>query len=123
VALCSAVAAALSLASVSAFAQGKAVADIGGVIGLWHLFPSALKYVQGVREMVDIVGPDHVGIGMDWPIEGINHIWPDQTEGMMYTVIREMLKLGKSRSVGTIATRDISKVRLLTSAAFCFEGR
>ena len=31
---------------------------------------------------------------MDWAIESINHIWPDQTEGMMYTVIGEMLKQG-----------------------------
>ena len=77
--------------------HAKAVADTGGVVGIWHLFPTPEKYVQGVREMVDIVGADHVGIGMDWPIEGINHIWPGQTEGMMYTVIGEMLRQGFSK--------------------------
>ena len=74
--------------------HAKAVAITGGVIGIWHISPSAEKYVQGVREMVEIIGTDHVGIGMDWPIEGINHIWPGQTQGMMYAVVGEMLKQG-----------------------------
>jgi membrane dipeptidase len=74
--------------------HAKTIADAGGVVGIWHLFPSAEKYVQGVREMVDVSGADYVGIGMDWAIESINHIWPDQTEGVMYTVIGEMLKQG-----------------------------
>lgn len=91
--------------------HAKAVADAGGVIGIWHLFPSAEKYVQGVREMVDVIGVDHVGIGMDWTIEGINHIWPDQTEGMMYTVIGEMLKQGFTpEECGKIAGGNFCRV-------------
>jgi len=74
--------------------HAKVVADAGGVVGLWHLFESAQKYAEGVREMVDVVVIDHVGIGMDWSVERINEIWPNQTEGMMYAVIGEMLTLG-----------------------------
>ncbi len=89
----------------------RAVADAGGVVGIWHLFPSAEKYVQGVREMVDVVGADHVGIGMDWAIERINHIWPDQREGMMYTVIGEMLKQGfTAEECGKIAGGNFCRV-------------
>jgi membrane dipeptidase len=72
--------------------HARAVAETGGVVGIWHLFSSARAFVEGVREMVDVVGVDHVGIGMDWNVQAINHIWPDQKEGMMYTVIGEMLK-------------------------------
>ena len=91
--------------------HAKAIADAGGVVGIWHLFPSAEKYVQGVREMVDVIGADHVGIGMDWAIEGINHIWPDQTEGMMYTVIGEMLRQGFTpEECGKIAGGNFCRV-------------
>ncbi|PWT97887.1 MAG: hypothetical protein C5B51_30420 [Terriglobia bacterium] len=91
--------------------HAKTVADAGGVVGIWHLFPSAEKYVQGIREMVDVIGADHVGIGMDWAIEGINHIWPDQKEGMMYTVIGEMLKHGfTAEECGKIAGGNFCRV-------------
>jgi membrane dipeptidase len=74
--------------------HAKAVAATGGVVGLWSLFPSAEKYVQGVREMVDVVGIDHVGIGLDASVLGVNTIWPDETEGLMYSLVGEMLKQG-----------------------------
>ncbi len=45
--------------------HARAVAETGGVIGLWHNFPSLERYVDGMREMVDIVGLNHVGIGTD----------------------------------------------------------
>jgi membrane dipeptidase len=91
--------------------HAKAVADAGGVVGIWHLFPSVENYVQGMREMVDVVGVDHVGIGMDWSIESINHIWPDQTEGMMYAVIGEMLKQGFTpEECGKIAGGNFCRV-------------
>ena len=91
--------------------HAKLVAGAGGVIGIWHLFPNAEKYVQGVREMVEIVGVDHVGIGMDWPVERINQIWADQTEGMMYTVIGEMLRQGFSKKdCGKIAGGNFCRV-------------
>jgi membrane dipeptidase len=45
--------------------HARAVAATGGAIGIWHFFPSVERYVDGVREMVDVVGVDHVCIGTD----------------------------------------------------------
>ena len=45
--------------------HARMVAATGGVIGVWHFFPSVARWVQGIREMVDIVGVEHVGIGSD----------------------------------------------------------
>jgi membrane dipeptidase len=46
-------------------AHAKIVAATGGAIGLWHFFPSLPAYVDGIREMADVVGVDHVCIGTD----------------------------------------------------------
>jgi membrane dipeptidase len=46
-------------------AHAKLVADTGGAIGLWHFFPSLPRYVDGLKEMADAVGVDHVCIGTD----------------------------------------------------------
>jgi microsomal dipeptidase-like Zn-dependent dipeptidase len=44
----------------------KTIADAGGVIGVWtHLVDSPAEYVQAIRDMVDVVGIDHVCIGTD----------------------------------------------------------
>jgi membrane dipeptidase len=45
--------------------HARMVADTGGVVGLWHFFPGIERYVQGIKEMVDVVGVDHVGVGTD----------------------------------------------------------
>jgi membrane dipeptidase len=45
--------------------HARAIADTGGSIGIWHFFPSLDKYVDGIKEMADIVGVDHVSIGTD----------------------------------------------------------
>jgi membrane dipeptidase len=45
--------------------HARAVADTGGSIGVWHFFPSLDRYVDGLKEMADVVGPDHVSIGTD----------------------------------------------------------
>jgi membrane dipeptidase len=45
--------------------HARAIAETGGAIGIWHFFPSIEKYVDGLKEMVDIVGADHVCIGTD----------------------------------------------------------
>lgn len=45
--------------------HARAVAETGGSIGIWHFFPSIEKYVDGLKEMADIVGVDHVSIGTD----------------------------------------------------------
>jgi membrane dipeptidase len=45
--------------------HARAIADTGGSIGIWHFFPSLDKYVEGLKEMAEIVGVDHVSIGTD----------------------------------------------------------
>ncbi len=74
--------------------HAKAVAGTGGVVGLWALFPTAEKYVEGIREMADVVGVDHVGIGRDGPVSSAPKPWSDLPEGLMYGVIGLMLKQG-----------------------------
>jgi membrane dipeptidase len=45
--------------------HARIVAETGGSVGIWHFFPSLDKYVDGMKEMVDVVGVDHVSIGTD----------------------------------------------------------
>lgn len=45
--------------------HARAVAETGGSIGIWHFFPSLDRYVDGLKEMADTVGVDHVSIGTD----------------------------------------------------------
>jgi len=43
----------------------RAIVETGGSVGIWHFFPSLERYVDGLREMAEIVGVDHVSIGTD----------------------------------------------------------
>ena len=45
--------------------RDPAIAESGGSVGIWHFFPSIDRYVDGLKEMADIVGVDHVSIGTD----------------------------------------------------------
>ena len=45
--------------------HAKAIAETGGSVGVWHFFPTLEKYVDGLKEMGDVVGIDHVSIGTD----------------------------------------------------------
>jgi len=45
--------------------HARLIAETGGAIGIWHFFPSLEKYVDGLKEMVDVVGVEHVCIGTD----------------------------------------------------------
>jgi len=45
--------------------HARVIAETGGSIGVWHFFPSLDKYVEGLKEVVDVVGVDHVSIGTD----------------------------------------------------------
>jgi membrane dipeptidase len=45
--------------------HAKTVASTGGAIGIWHFFPSLQRYVDGLKEMADVVGVDHVCVGTD----------------------------------------------------------
>lgn len=45
--------------------HARAIAQTGGAIGIWAIFASLEKYVEGLKEMADIVGVDHVCVGTD----------------------------------------------------------
>ena len=45
--------------------HARIIAETGGSIGIWHFFPGLDKYVEGIKEMVDVVDVDHVSIGTD----------------------------------------------------------
>jgi membrane dipeptidase len=45
--------------------HARAIAETGGSIGIWHFFPNLERYVDGLKEMAEIVGVDHVSIGTD----------------------------------------------------------
>jgi membrane dipeptidase len=45
--------------------HARVIAETGGAIGIWHFFPSLEKYVDGLKEMADVVGVEHVCIGTD----------------------------------------------------------
>lgn len=45
--------------------HARTIAETGGSVGIWHFFPSLDAYVEGIKEMADIVGVDHVSIGTD----------------------------------------------------------
>lgn len=88
-------------------AYARAVAETGGIMGVWRIFPTLKAYVLGIKEMVDVVGVDHTGIGTDTVIAPppsnsaisarqprTNAIWPDQRAGFVYALIEEMLVQG-----------------------------
>ena len=50
--------------------HARAIAETGGSIGLWHFFPTIERYVEGLKEMADVVGPEHVSIGTDTGARG-----------------------------------------------------
>src|SRR5438067_382078 len=45
--------------------HARAIVETGGSSGIWHFFPSLDKFVDGLKEVADIVGVDHVSIGTD----------------------------------------------------------
>jgi membrane dipeptidase len=96
--------------------HAKAVASANGVVGIWHLFDTMKEYVAEVREMVDTIGADHVGIGTDSSIaEGAgastNTTWPDEQGGFLYAVAGEMLKQGfTSDEISKIAGGNFCRV-------------
>jgi membrane dipeptidase len=70
--------------------HARAVAETGGVIALWHFFPTLERYVDGIRELVDVVGVEHVGIGTDQQ-KGSGAV---QDYGRLPQLVATMLKKG-----------------------------
>lgn len=97
--------------------QAKAVADKGGLVGVWtHLSETPMEYARNVRKMVDVIGVEHVCLGTDTKLtppggrpggppgspppggprvgERTNLAWAGQTEGFYYVVVDAMLRTG-----------------------------
>jgi membrane dipeptidase len=70
--------------------HARAIAEAGGSIGVWHFFSSLDKYVEGLKEMVDVVGVDHVSIGTD------QHVTPGSVQDYRQWVhlVAAMLRSG-----------------------------
>jgi membrane dipeptidase len=86
--------------------HARAVADAGGIVGVWKSFATLKDFVAGVKEMADVVGIDHVGIGTDTSISSppsevgrrsaTNDLWPEQPGGFVFKIANEMLRQGFS---------------------------
>ena len=80
------------------------IVEAGGVIGAWwRAATSVQEYVRAIRQLVDVAGIDHVGIGTDsvlptpnpiFNLPSTNDLWEDQHGGFFYVVAGEMLKQG-----------------------------
>jgi membrane dipeptidase len=81
--------------------HARVVADAGGVVGVWtHMADSLSDFVLSVKQMVDAIGVDHVGMGTDndllatRPGQSLNDVWPGLTGGFFPAVATEMLRQG-----------------------------
>lgn len=81
--------------------HARAVADAGGVVGVWtKLSDSMEEYVGGLRALADAIGVDHVGIGTDSDIlssrpgQSTNAAWPGMEGGFLKAAVAEMLRQG-----------------------------
>ena len=87
--------------------HARAVAETGGSVGIWHFFPSLDKYVDGLKEMAEIVGVDHVSIGTD------QHVTPGSVTDYTQWVhlIAAMLRGGFTREeAGKIAGGNYMRI-------------
>jgi membrane dipeptidase len=87
--------------------HARAVAETGGAIGIWHFFPSLEKYVDGLKEMVGVVGVEHVCIGTD---QSTNPgILPDYSKWVH--LVAAMLRGGfTSEEAGKIAGENYMRI-------------
>jgi membrane dipeptidase len=101
--------------------EARAVADAGGVIGIWWRGVDSMRgYIQNMKHMVEAVGVGHVGIGTDTdltpprgkgPLPYTNGIWKDQAGGFFFAVVGEMLKQGFTpEEIGKIGGGNFCRV-------------
>jgi len=98
--------------------DAKAVADAGGVIGVWTKGASSPKeFVENIRMAVDAIGVDHVGIGTDTDLlsprtgTGTNRAWPGMTGGFFPVVAEELLRQGfTAEDIGKIGGGNFGRV-------------
>jgi membrane dipeptidase len=81
--------------------DAKALAEAGGVLGVWTKGTnSASEFVKNIRMVVDTIGVDHVGIGTDDDLlsprtgTGLNRAWQGMSGGFFPVVVEEFLRHG-----------------------------
>jgi membrane dipeptidase len=81
--------------------DAKAVADAGGVLGVWTKGTNTPRdFVADIKMVVEVIGIDHVGIGTDDDMlssqagTGLNRAWQGMTGGFFSTVVEEFLQQG-----------------------------
>jgi membrane dipeptidase len=87
--------------------HARAIAKTGGSVGIWHFFPSLDKYVDGLKEMAELVGVDHVSIGTD------QHVTPGSVPDYTQWVhlVAAMLRGGFTREeAGKIAGGNYMRI-------------
>ena len=91
--------------------HARAIAETGGSIGVWHFFSSLDQYVDGLKEVAEIVGVDHVSIGTD------QHITPGSVQDYTQWVhlVAAMLRGGfTAEEAGKIA--GVNYMRIFRAA-------
>ena len=85
--------------------DAKALADAGGVLGVWTKGTNTLaEFVRNIKMVADEIGVDHVGIGTDddllssRPGTGLNRAWPEMSGGFFPVVVGEFLRQGFTSS-------------------------
>jgi membrane dipeptidase len=87
--------------------HARAIADTGGSIGIWHFFTSLDRYVDGLKEMAEIVGADHISIGTDQHVTPGS--LPDYTQWVH--LVAAMLRGGFTREeAGKIAGGNYMRI-------------
>jgi len=81
--------------------DAKALADAGGVLGVWTKGTNNPgEFVRNIKMVADAIGVDHVGIGTDddilspRPGTGLNRAWQGMTGGFFPVVVEEFLRQG-----------------------------
>jgi membrane dipeptidase len=98
--------------------DAKAVADAGGVVGVWTKGTgSPTEFIKNIKMVVDAIGIDHVGIGTDTdllsprPGTGLNRAWKGMTAGFFPVVVEEFLRQGfTSPEIGKIGGGNFGRV-------------
>jgi membrane dipeptidase len=98
--------------------DAKAVADAGGVLGVWTKGTnSPNEFVRNIKMVMDAIGVDNVGIGTDDDLlsprtgTGLNRAWQGMTGGFFPVVVEEFLRQGfTSAEIGKIGGGNFGRV-------------
>jgi membrane dipeptidase len=98
--------------------DAKALAQAGGVLGVWTRRTATPKaFVENIKMVADLIGVDHVGIGSDTdllspiPNTGTNRAWPGMTGGFFPVVVGELLRQGfTAEEIGKIGGGNFARV-------------